>query len=295
MFCVAHDITETKLLEEQLNQLQKMESIGRLAGGIAHDFNNMLTVINGYSELTLRELEADSPLRLNVEEIKKAGERSALLTHQLLAFSRRQALQPVVLDLNEVITDTSKILELLIGEDIQLDIVLKSKTGRVNVDPGQLSQIIMNLAVNARDAMVQGGKLTIETADVVLEPDADREKVGILSGAYVLLIVCDTGHGFDDKVRQHIFEPFFTTREVGRGTGLGLATVYGIVNQSGGNIEVESKVGVGTIFRVYLPRVTEQSETAEIKDTSAESPTGTETILLVEDCLLYTSPSPRDS
>ena len=277
------DVTETKRLEDQLRQSQKLESVGLLAGGIAHDFNNMLTAINGYSELTLRKLEADSPLRRNVEEIKKAGERSALLTHQLLAFSRRQALQPVVLDLNEVITNTIKMLELLIGEDIQLDIVLKSKTGLVNVDPGQLSQIIVNLAVNARDAMAQGGKLTIETADVVLEPDAAREKVGIPPGAYVLLSVCDTGHGMDDSVRQHIFEPFFTTKEVGRGTGLGLATVYGIVNQSGGNIEVESKVGAGTTFRIYLPRVVEQSEKADIKNTSNKSPTGTETILLVED------------
>jgi nitrogen-specific signal transduction histidine kinase/ActR/RegA family two-component response regulator len=277
------DITETKRLEEQLKQSQKLESVGRLAGGIAHDFNNMLTAINGYSELTLRTLEGDHPLRRNIEEIKKAGERSALLTHQLLAFSRQQVLQPVVLDLNEVVTDTAKMLERMIGEDVQLIIALEPETGLVNVDPGQLSQIIMNLAVNARDAMPQGGTLTIETANLLLEPGDAKQKVGIPPGAYVMLAVCDTGHGIDDKIRQHIFEPFFTTKEIGRGTGLGLATVYGIVKQSGGNIEVESKVGAGTNFRIYLPRVAEQSKVAEIKDTSTELPVATETILLVED------------
>jgi len=277
------DITETKRLEEQLKQAQKLESVGRLAGGIAHDFNNMLTAINGYSELTLRTLEGDHPLRRNIEEIKKAGERSALLTHQLLAFSRQQVLQPVVLDLNEVVTDTAKMLERMIGEDVQLIIALEPETGLVNVDPGQLSQIIMNLAVNARDAMPQGGTLTIETANLLLEPGDAKQKVGIPPGAYVMLAVCDTGHGIDDKIRQHIFEPFFTTKEIGRGTGLGLATVYGIVKQSGGNIEVESKVGAGTNFRIYLPRVAEQSKVAEIKDTSTELPVATETILLVED------------
>ena len=277
------DITETKGLEEQLRRSQKLESVGRLAGGIAHDFNNMLTAINGYSELTLRKLESDNPLRHNIEEIKKAGERSALLTHQLLAFSRQQILQPVLLDLNEVITDTVKMLGRMIDEDIQLVIALKPKTGLVNVDPGQLSQIIVNLAVNARDAMPQGGRLTIETADVILEPDDAGQEVGIPPGAYVMLAVCDTGHGMDDKIRQQIFEPFFTTKEVGKGTGLGLSTVYGIVKQSGGNIEVDSKVGVGTTFRIYLPRVVEQSEVAEIKDTFDELPTGTETVLLAED------------
>ena len=277
------DITRTKALEEQLRQSQKLESVGRLAGGIAHDFNNMLTAINGYSELTLRKLEAESPLRRNIEEIKKAGERSALLTHQLLAFSRQQILNPVVLNLNEVVVDIMKLLERLIGEDVKLVIALNAKTGRVNVDPGQLSQIIMNLAVNARDAMPQGGKLTIETANVFLEPKNAGQKVGILPGAYVMLAICDTGQGMDDKIQQQIFEPFFTTKELGKGTGLGLATVYGIVKQSGGNIEFESKVGVGTTFRVYLPRVAEQTEAVEITDIPAEFFTGTETILLVED------------
>ncbi len=277
------DITKSKELEEQLRQSQKLESVGLLAGGIAHDFNNMLTAINGYSELTLRSLERDSPLRENIEEIKKAGERSAQLTHQLLAFSRQQVLQPVVLNLNEVITDTIKLLERVIGEDIKLFIALNAKTGQVNVDPGQLSQIIMNLAVNARDAMPNGGKLTIETANVFLEPKAARSMVGVLPGAYVMLAVGDTGQGIDDKIHQQIFEPFFTTKELGKGTGLGLATVYGIVRQSGGNIEFESKVGVGTTFKVYLPRVGRQPEESAINVAAADFLSGTETIMLVED------------
>ncbi len=277
------DITEKKELEEQLRQSQKLESVGRLAGGIAHDFNNMLTVINGYSELALRKLEDDNPLRRTIEEIKKAAMRSALLTHQLLVFSRRQVLQPILLDLNEVVTDTIKLLQRLIGENVELVTALKCKTGRVNADPGQLSQIIINLAINASDAMPQGGTLTIETAAVFLEPDDARQKVGILPGAYIMLTVCDTGSGMDDEIQQHMFDPFFTTKEVGKGTGLGLATVYGIVKQSGANIEVDSKVGVGTAFKIYLPRVADKSEATKIKDTFVESPTGTEMILLVED------------
>ncbi len=277
------DITETKVLEEQLRQSQKLESVGRLAGGIAHDFNNMLTAINGYSDLTLRRLEADNPLRQNILEIKKAGERSAQLTHQLLAFSRQQVMKPVVLNLNEVITDTIKLLERLIGEDIKLVIALNPKTGLVNVDPGQLSQIIVNLAVNARDAMPDGGKLTIETANVFLKPQDAKQKLDTLPGAYVMLSVCDTGQGIDDKIQEQIFEPYFTTKELGKGTGLGLATVYGIVKQSGGNIEFESELGGGTTFKVYLPRVAGQSDAVELTDASAEFLAGTETILLVED------------
>ncbi len=277
------DITENKRLEEQLRQSHKLESVGQLAGGIAHDFNNMLTVINGYSELALRKLEDDNPLRRNIEEIKKAAMRSALLTRQLLAFSRRQVLQPIVLDLNEVVIDMIKLLQRLIGENVELVTALKCKTGRVSADLGQLSQIIINLAVNASDAMLQGGTLTIETADVFFEPDDARQKVGILPGAYIMLAVCDTGSGMDDEIQKHMFDPFFTTKEVGKGTGLGLATVYGIVKQSGGNIEVDSKVGAGTTFRIYLPRVAEESEGAEVKATSPELLVGTETILLVED------------
>ena len=276
------DITKTKELEEQLRQSQKLESVGRLAGGIAHDFNNMLTAINGYSELTLRKLDAESPLRRNIEEIKKAGERSAMLTHQLLAFSRQQVLKPVVLDLNEVIIDMGKMLERLIGEDIELVTILNSKTGHVNVDPGQLSQIIMNLAVNARDAMPQGGKLTIETSNIFIEPADASQKLYVLPGAYVMMAFCDTGNGIDESIQPHIFEPFYTTKEIGKGTGLGLATVYGIVKQSGGSIEVSSRQEIGTTFNIYLPRVLEEVA-SQIKQSFAENSIGKETILLVED------------
>ena len=277
------DISETKTLEEQLRQSQKLESVGLLAGGIAHDFNNMLTVINGYSDLVLRRLKEDDPLRRNIEEIKKAGQRSASLTHQLLAFSRRQVLQPVLLDLNEVVTDTIKMLRHLIGEDINLTTALSHRVGQVMVDPGQFSQIIMNLAINARDAMPRGGKLTIETANVFLDSAYARQHVDVLPGAYILLAVSDNGCGMSDEIKQHIFDPFFTTKEVGQGTGLGLATVYGIVKQSGGSIEVYSEERVGTTFKIYLPRIGEQADTPKIKDISAEMTKGTEKILLVED------------
>ncbi len=243
----------------------------------------MLTAINGYSDLTLRRLKADNPLRQYIEEIKKAGQRSAALTHQLLAFSRQQVLQPVVLDLNEVIADTIKMLQRLISEDIQLTTTLNPKVGRVMVDPGQFSQILMNLAINARDAMPQGGKLTIETANVFLDPVYTRRHVGVLPGAYVLLAVSDTGSGMSDETKQHIFEPFFTTKELGLGTGLGLATVYGIVKQSGGNIEVYSEEKIGTTFKIYLPRVADEIDATIISDTSVKMSAGTETILLVED------------
>ena len=277
------DITKTKELEEQLRQAQKLESVGRLAGGIAHDFNNMLTAINGYSDLTLRLLKKDDPLRGNITEIKRAGERSALLTHQLLAFSRQQLLHPIVVDINETITDTIKIIQSLIGEDIQFAPVLDSKVGRVKVDPGQMSQILMNLAVNARDAMPAGGKLTIETANVFVEENPVSPRDGISPRAYVMLSVSDNGIGMDEETKQKIFDPFFTTKEVGKGTGLGLATVYGIVKQFGGNIEVESEQGVGTTFKIYLPRVMEQVESENTKHASTELLRGTETILLVED------------
>jgi len=277
------DITKTKELESQLRQSQKLESVGLLAGGIAHDFNNMLTAINGYSDLTLRRLKDDDPLRHNIEEIKKAGERSAELTHQLLAFSRQQILQPKLLSLNRVITDMSKMLERLIGEDIQLNMVLNYKAGQVKVDPGQLSQIIMNLAINARDAMPLGGKLTFETDNVTFDGEYARHHVSTIPGDYVLMSVSDTGTGMNADTQAHIFEPFFTTKEAGQGTGLGLATVYGIVKQSGGNIWVYSEEGVGTTFKVYFPRVIEKSEAEAAKNTPEESPGGTETILLVED------------
>jgi CheY-like chemotaxis protein len=243
----------------------------------------MLTAIQGYGELTLRRLEYDDPVRHHIEEIMKAGDRSADLTRQLLAFSRQQILQPVVLDLNEVITDTVKMLQRLIGEDVHLVTTLNPKSGRVKVDPGQITQIIINLAVNARDAMPQGGNLTIETALVDLDEVNARQHASIIPGAHVMLAVSDTGIGIDDETQSHIFEPFYTTKEVGQGTGLGLATVYGIVKQSGGYIWFYSEVGVGTTFKVYLPRVVEQVEAVEIKNASDELLTGTETILLVED------------
>ena len=290
MFAVARDVSKIKQAEEaleqsreQLRQSQKLESVGRLAGGIAHDFNNMLTVINGYSDLTLRRLQDGDPLRRNVEEIKKSGERAANLTYQLLAFSRQQILQPVVLDLNEAIADTTKMLQRLIGEDVQLTTVLNTKSGKVKVDPGQFTQLVMNLAINARDAMPQGGKLTIETANVFLDADYARQHIEVIPGAYILLSVSDTGTGMSAETQQHVFEPFFTTKEVGKGTGLGLATVYGIIKQSGGNIWVYSEEGVGTTFKIYLPQVVKQDEAVEIKDTADELPKGTETILVVED------------
>ncbi|MGI9165721.1 MAG: PAS domain S-box protein [Pyrinomonadaceae bacterium] len=276
------DITKTKALETQLRQSQKLESVGLLAGGIAHDFNNMLTAINGYSDLTLMRLKNDDPLRRNIEEIKKAGERSASLTYQLLAFSRQQILQPKVLSLNRVIIDTSRMLERLIGEDIQLFTSLNQKAGQVEVDPGQLSQIIMNLAVNARDAMPHGGKLTFETDNVTLDENYARHHVSTIPGEYVMMSVSDTGTGMNAETKTHLFEPFFTT-EVGKGTGLGLATVYGIVKQSGGYIWVYGEEGIGTTFKVYFPRVIEQPEAEAIENTSKELPKGSETILLVED------------
>jgi CheY-like chemotaxis protein len=243
----------------------------------------MLTAINGYSDMTLRRMAQDNPLRGNIEEIRSAGDRSAALTHQLLAFSRQQILQPVVLNINDVVTDTIEILHRLIGEDIQLNTVLNQKVGRVKVDPGQFSQIVMNLAINARDAMPRGGKLTIETANVFLKPDYTDNHQGILPGDYVMLAVSDSGAGISDEDRKHIFEPFFTTKEVGKGTGLGLATVYGIVKQSGGSIEVESEKGVGTTFKIYVPLVTDILTAGKTLDTHAAMQKGTETILLVED------------
>jgi PAS domain S-box-containing protein len=290
MFCVARDVSQIRQAEralersaEQLRQAQKLESVGRLAGGIAHDFNNMLTAINGYSDLTLRRLPDNDPVRHHIQEIKKAGQRSATLTQQLLAFSRRQNLQPVVLDLNEAILDTTKMLHRLIGEDVQLVTALDPNAGRVKVDPGQLTQIIMNLAVNARDAMLQGGKLTLETANILLDSDYSRTHLDALPGAYVMLAVSDTGTGINPETQPHIFEPFFTTKEVGKGTGLGLATVYGIVKQSGGNIMLYSEVGIGTTFKIYLPRVAEDVITVEHRPVTGELHIGTETILLVED------------
>ncbi len=273
---------ETAALQEQFRQSQKMEAIGQLAGGIAHDFNNLLTVIKGYSQLSLPELKEGDPLKGNIEEIERAANRAADLTRQLLAFSRRQILDLKVLDLNTILHNLDKMLRRIIGEDIELVTVLAEKLGRVKIDPGQIEQVIMNLAVNARDSMPKGGKLTIETANLELDEVYARNHIAVTPGRYVMLSVSDTGVGMTPEVRDRVFEPFFTTKEKDKGTGLGLSTVYGIVKQSGGNIWVYSELGQGTTFKIYLPRVDEPLEVWGEKVVE-EIPRGNETILIVED------------
>ncbi len=280
---IAEDITERAALELQLLQSQKMEAVGRLAGGVAHDFNNLLTVIKGYGELMLEELRPNDPMRAEVEEIQKAADRAVSLTRQLLAFSRRQVLAPKIIDLNSVVANMDKLLRRLLGEDIELNTVLDPRLGHVKADPGQIEQVIMNLAVNARDAMPSGGKLTIETVNLDLDSFYAREHVTVAAGPYVMLAVSDTGVGMDTETQSHIFEPFFTTKELGKGTGLGLSTVYGIVKQSGGYIWVYSEMGRGTTFKVYLPRVAEEVAAAGAAGPEHETHRGNETILLVED------------
>lgn len=276
------DVTERKRLEEQLLHAQKMDAVGRLAGGVAHDFNNLLTAITGYSELLMNALKEQDPLRRDVEEIRKAGERAASLTRQLLAFSRKQILQPRVLDLNTIVTDMEKMLRRLIGEHIQLQTGLDPKLGRIKADPSQMEQVILNLAVNARDAMPNGGKLTIETANVVLNELYGNRHLGVDLGSYVMVGVTDNGTGMDAETQAHLFEPFFTTKEQGKGTGLGLSTVYGIVTQSGGKVWVYSEQGQGTTFKIYLPRVDEKAAEQRTPAVPAER-RGSETILIVED------------
>ena len=276
------DITERKRLESELRQAQKLEGIGQLAGGIAHDFNNLLTVITGRSYLVLAQLPADHAVRRHIDLIQTTAERAAALTRQLLAFSRKQVLEPKVLDVKAVVTGLAPMLRRLIGENLEFAVVAAPEPGAVKADPSQLEQVILNLAVNARDAMPQGGTLTIETANVELDETYARRHPGANAGRFVMLAVSDTGHGMDAAVKARIFEPFFTTKDPGKGTGLGLATVFGIVKQSGGSIGVYSEPGHGTTFKIYLPRVDEAiAETA-----TAATPTlarGFETILLVED------------
>jgi two-component system, cell cycle sensor histidine kinase and response regulator CckA len=284
------DITESKRveaerlrLEEQLLASQKIEAIGRLAGGVAHDFNNLLTVILGHTMFAIEGLAPNDPLRDQLEQVKTAGDRAATLTRQLLAFSRKQLLEPQVLNLNEVVTDLEKMLRRLIGEDIDLVQALAPDLGRIKADPGQIGQVIMNLAVNARDAMPDGGKLTIETANVDIDEEYAAQHVAVTPGPHVLLAVSDNGCGMDIATQKRLFEPFFTTKAPGKGTGLGLSTVYGVTKQSGGNVWVYSELGKGTTFKVYLPRLTDDQKAQRPKTTGARPAVGSETILLVED------------
>lgn len=269
--------------EEQLRQSQKMEAVGQLAGGIAHDFNNLLTAIIGYSQLASRRVQKDDPLRHQIDEIERAGERAASLTRQLLAFSRKQLLQPKVLDLNSIVAETQKMLGRLLGEDVEIQTALDPAAGRIKADPGQIEQVIMNLAVNARDAMPTGGRLTIETGNTNLTENRGNGLFTIVPGPYVMLSVTDTGSGMDENIQSHVFEPFFTTKEIGKGTGLGLSTVYGIVKQSEGYVWITSAPGRGTRFDVFLPRVDEIAEDYKPAAEPENEYRGTETVLLVED------------
>jgi hypothetical protein len=278
------DVTERRSLEEQVIQAQKMEAVGRLAGGVAHDFNNILTAITGYTDLLLADLPADDARRQDVDEIHRAAQRAAALTQQLLAFSRRQVMQPRVIELNGLVRDIEKMLRRLIGEDVALTTVLDPGAGNVRVDPNQLQQVLLNLAVNARDAMPNGGRLTIETRGVELDATYAQEHRSVTPGHYVLLAVSDTGVGMSEQTKARLFEPFFTTKELGKGTGLGLATVYGIVKQTGGHIWVYSELGHGSTFKIYLPQVDERAEPLDTPvAASPEALRGRETILLVED------------
>lgn len=280
---VQQDITERRRLEAQLQQAQKMEAVGRLAGGVAHDFNNVLTVIKAHSQLMLLDLRKGDPFREALEEIDKAADQAASLTRQLLAFSRRQVMEFRILDLNEVVRGMEKMLRRVLGEDIEFIAHYAEHLGSVKADPGQMEQVLMNLVVNARDAMPHGGKLTLETANVELDEEYAGSHVGGKAGSYVMLSVADTGAGMSPEVKERIFEPFFTTKEKGRGTGLGLSTVYGIVKQSGGNIWVYSEEGKGTTFKVYLPRVEEAVEEVRKPEEIREIPRGREVVLVVED------------
>jgi signal transduction histidine kinase/CheY-like chemotaxis protein len=272
-------------LEGQLRQIQKMDALGRLAGGIAHDFNNLLTVIRGHSELLLDQLKPGDSLSNSTEQIRKTADRAASLTRQLLAFSRKQTLEAKVVDINDLIADMSKLLRRLIHEDIEFSFRLGDSLGRVKADPGQLEQVLLNLVVNASDAMPLGGKLTIETQNAVVDKKCSRLRPVVEPGKYVLVSVTDTGHGMDDETKAHIFEPFFTTKEAGKGTGLGLATVYGVVKQSGGFIWVESEPGKGTRFQIYLPRTEERPEEDPGKTVRKDAAPARQrkTVLVVED------------
>ena len=276
------DITDYKQLEEQFLQAQKLEGLGRLAGGIAHDFNNLLTVIDGYSHLAHRETREGDPIRDYIDEVQRAAHSATALTRQLLVFSRKQVIQAQPVDLNGVVSDVQKMLHRMVGEDINLTVKLSSAVGPIMADPGQMQQVLMNLVVNARDAMPRGGSIFLETSSITIDEAYQERHADVRPGSYVLLAVSDTGIGMDDTVKSRIFEPFFTTKPRGVGTGLGLSTVYGIVKQSGGWIWVYSEVGKGTTFKVYLP----QTAAAEIVNATVEASQqtdGSETILIVED------------
>ena len=280
---VAQDISERRQLEGQLRQATKMEAVGRLAGGVAHDFNNILMVIKGHTELLLSVLSPSDHITRKIQQIDRSADRAAALTRQLLAFSRMQVLQPQVINLNSVIEEMGRLLPRIIGEDVELVIHARKDLGAIRADAGQMEQVIMNLAVNARDAMPNGGKLLIETCNSDLDHSYASTHPLIRPGSYVQLSVSDNGTGMDAETQTHIFEPFFTTKEKGKGTGLGLATVYGIVKQSGGFIWVYSELGKGTTFKIYLPCVDQTEEVPSIPKHVIEVPNGTETVLLTED------------
>jgi PAS domain S-box-containing protein len=281
---VIEDITERRTLEAQVRQANKMDAIGGLAAGIAHDFNNILSVVLSYSELLAQDLKEGDPMRVDLEQIREAGLRAVSLTRQLLAFSRQQVLQPKVVELSEIVAGMENMLRRLIGEDVDLGTSSAASLGKIMVDPGQMEQVIMNLAVNARDAMPQGGKLTIETSEVMLDDAYASEHVGVKAGRHVLLAVSDTGIGMNVATQARVFEPFFTTKEKGKGTGLGLATVFGIVRQSGGAISVYSEPGLGTTFKLYFPMATATFvESTSMAPAERRTLRGSETILLVED------------
>jgi two-component system, cell cycle sensor histidine kinase and response regulator CckA len=279
---VNRDITERRHLEQQLLLSQRLEAVGKLSGGIAHDFNNILGVIIGYSEALQQTMATDDPMREAIDEIEKAGQRAAALTQQLLAFSRKQVLEPKILDLNSIVSEVEKMLRRLIGEDVELEIISTPTLGRVKADRGQIEQVILNLAVNARDAMPRGGKLKIETMNADLDENDARRTRYVVPGHYVMLQVSDTGMGMTAEVQAHIFEPFYTTKEQGKGTGLGLATVYGVVKQSGGYIWVESEVGKGSKFQVYLP-LAEGAEPETVRNEPSFTAHASGTILVAED------------
>ena len=280
---VATEITERKRLEEQLLQSQKMEAVGQLAGGVAHDFNNILTAIVGYTDLLAAELDGEARQLEDLEEIRKAARRAAALTRQLLAFSRKQVLEPRIIDVNSVVENLDKMLRSLISENIELKTHLASDLAAARADPNQIEQVVMNLAINARDAMPDGGTVTIETRNAILDDAYAAQHVSVIPGEYVMLAVSDTGCGMDEKTKSRIFEPFFTTKPAGRGTGLGLSTVYGIVKQTGGNIWLYSEVGKGTTFKIYLPAIAALPEDIGKVAPAEAAPRGGGTVLVVED------------